>query len=84
MVWGSYYRNVICIARSVGVGGNWVICYLKGCNMSRLCLDEYLSFFVFGIIAISTVRVNYVCHKKITVENATVGSDVFLHGSYFC
>ena len=33
--------------------------------------------FVFGIIAISTVRVNYVCHKKITVENATVGSDVF-------
>ena len=29
-------------------------------------------FFVFGIIAISTARVNYVCHKKITVENATV------------
>ena len=22
VVWGSYYRNVICIARSVGVGGN--------------------------------------------------------------
>ena len=45
VVWGSYYRNVICIARSVGVGGNWVICYLKGCNMSRLCLDEYFSLF---------------------------------------
>ena len=28
--------------------------------------------FVFGIIAISTGRVNYVCHKKITVESATV------------
>ena len=28
--------------------------------------------FVFGIIAISTARVKYVCHKKITVENATV------------
>ena len=45
VVWGSYYRNVICIARSVGVGGNWVICYLKGCNVSRLCLDEYFSLF---------------------------------------
>ena len=45
VVWSSYYRNVICIARSVGVGGNWVICYLKGCNMSRLCLDEYFSLF---------------------------------------
>ena len=32
VVWGSYYRNVICIARSVGVVGNWVVCYLKGCN----------------------------------------------------
>ena len=45
VVWGSYYRNVICIARSVGVVGNWVVCYLKGCNMSRLCLDEYFSLF---------------------------------------
>ena len=73
MAWGSYYRNVICIARSVGVRGNWVICYLKGCNMSRLCLDEYFSlFFLFCFIAISTESVNYVCHKKITVENATV------------
>ena len=45
VVWGSYYRNVICTARSVGVGGNWVICYLKGCNVSRLCLDEYFSLF---------------------------------------
>ena len=45
VVWGSYYRNVICIARYVGVGGNWVICYLKGCNMSRLCFDEYFSLF---------------------------------------
>ena len=45
VAWGSYYRNVICIARSVGVGGNWAICYLKGCNMSRLCLDEYFSLF---------------------------------------
>ena len=26
--------------------------------------------FVSGIIAISTERVNYVCHKKITLENA--------------
>ena len=34
--------------------------------------------FVFAIIAISTAIVNYVCHKKITVENATViGSNVF-------
>ena len=45
VVRGSYYRNVICIARSVGVGANWVVCYLKGCNMSRLCLDEYFSLF---------------------------------------
>ena len=28
--------------------------------------------FVFGIIAISQARGNYVCHKKISVENATV------------
>ena len=28
--------------------------------------------FVFGIIAISTARVNYVYHQKITVVNATV------------
>ena len=45
VVWGSYCRNVICIARYVGVGGNWVICYLKRCNMFRLCLDEYFSLF---------------------------------------
>ena len=45
VVLGSYYRNVICTARSVGVGGNWVICYLKGCNVSILCLDEYFSLF---------------------------------------
>ena len=32
--------------------------------MSRLCLDEYFSLFC-GIIAISTARVNYVCHKKV-------------------
>ena len=75
VVWGSYYRNVICIARSVGVGGNWVICYLKGCN-KKICPDcvwiNIFHCFIFGIIAISTARVNYVCHKKITVENATV------------
>ena len=48
VAWGSYYRNVICIARSVGVGvgGNWAICYLKGCNnMSRQYLYEYFSLF---------------------------------------
>ena len=41
MVWGSYHRNVICIARYVGVGGNWVIYSgvsrvgLKGVSKSR-------------------------------------------------
>ena len=33
--------------------------------------------FVFGIIAISTARVNYVCHKKITAEmQLLIDSDV--------
>ena len=49
--------------------------------MSRLCIwMNIFHCFIFGIIGISTARVNYVCHKKITVENATVnniiGSDV--------
>ena len=39
VAWGSYYRNVI------GVGGNWRICYLKGCNVSSPCLNEYFSLF---------------------------------------
>ena len=51
---------------------------LKGCNVSILVWIKSFNCFVFGIIAISTARVNYVWHKKITVENATVnGSDVF-------
>ena len=55
-----------------------VICYLKGCNMSRLCLDAFFQCFVFGIITISTTRVDYACHKKITVQSANViDSDVF-------
>ena len=47
VVWGSYYRNVICIARSVGVGGNWDL--LFGCNVARLCLDEYFSYLALAI-----------------------------------
>ena len=71
MAWGSYYRNVICIARSVGVGGNLLF--------ERL---QYVQT-VFGLIFFIVLNLallqfpqqeltTYVCYKKITVKNATV------------
>ena len=45
-----------------------VVCYLKGCKMCKLCMDEYI-YFVFGIITISTTRVDFVClAEKFGVE----------------
>ena len=34
-----------------------VICYLKGCKVCKLCMDEYF-LHLFGIITISTTRVD--------------------------
>ena len=36
-----------------------VICYLKGCKVCKLCMDEYV-LNLFGIITISTTRVDFV------------------------
>ena len=47
-----------------------VVCYLKGCKVCKLCMDEYFYiYFVFGIITISTTRVDFVClAEKFGVE----------------
>ena len=37
-----------------------VICYLKGCKVCKLYMDEYF-LHLFGIITISTTRVDFVC-----------------------
>ena len=56
---GEYLLDLLL---AIGLLSYRVLCYLKGSKVSRLCLNEYcFHCFVFGIIKLSTARVDYVC-----------------------
>ena len=69
---GNYVGAFVCVGGVLSIGRHFfnarlvdmvaigVICYLKGCKVCKLCMDEYF-LHLFDIITISTTRVDFVC-----------------------